>query len=334
MIEIPRQARPSPAARLCAGALALALAAAACSSVNSTGSSGSPTNVQHLTVGLASEGLNAGFPVAIASGVKKVAAQDGVKAIVLDGKLTETTQESDVQTLIAEHVSGIIIDVIDPGPTIAMVKLANAAHIPVMLVHGYAGSVASPVYPGVAYEVDENETRAGTQAGQMALRADPSGGDVAIITGTPGYAAVTQRQDGFQSAISSSGKYQVVANESGDWTSTGGYSACAAILQAHPHLSLVYTESDDMAIGCAKAEKAAGSAAPIVSIGGESAVKPLITQKVVYGTICYEPETEGQIVMTAMDKLLTGKAHYDRTLNFYATPTVTSSNMSDCGWQW
>ena len=327
-----------------AAAIALTAAVAACgSSSSNSASSGSVSNAaassaggsgHAFTVGLASEGLNAPFPVAIANGVKEAAAQHGDKAIVLDGKLSETTQETDIQTLIAEHVSGILIDVIDPGPTVAMVKQAQAAHIPVMLVHGYAGTSASPAYPGVAYEVDENETNAGREAGQLALKADPSGGQVAIITGTPGYTAVTQREQGFQSVIGPTGKYHVVATQSGNWIATGGYTACASILEAHPNISLIYTEADDMAIGCAKAMKAKGSNAKIVSIGGEQEVKGLITQHVVAGTVCYEPKTEGEIAMTAMYKLLSGQAHYKGTVNFYSTPTVTASNLSACGYQW
>lgn len=310
-------------------AAALALTVSGCGS-----SSGASTGGKNLVVGLASEGLNAPFPVGIANGVKAAAAAHGVKAVVLDGKLSETTQESDIQTLIAEHVNGIIIDVIDPGPTTAMIRQAHAANIPVFLVHGYAGAEPNSVYPGVAYEVNENEMHAGVEAGQMALHADPAGGKVGIITGTPGYNAVAQRENGFNSVTGPTGKYKVVAVQPGNWIATGGYTACSSILRAHPDIGLFYTESDDMALGCAKAEKAAGSKATMVSIGGEAALKPLLTGGQVYGTVCYEPKTEGQIAMNAMDGLLTGKAHYNRTLNFYATPTVTKDNLGSCGWQW
>lgn len=319
---------------LIAGLLVLAFAAAGCGRPASGGTAQTSGSSRKLVVGLASEGLNAPFPVAIASGVKSAAAAHGVKSVVLDGKLAETTQESDIQTLIAEHVNGIIIDVIDPGPTAAMVKQAQAAQIPVILVHGYAGNAPSPVYPGVAYEVDENEVHAGTEAGQLALKAVPAGGQVGIITGTPGYNAVTLRENGFDSVIRPTGKYKVVAVQPGNWLATGGYSACSSILRAHPQISLFYNESDDMAIGCAKAEKAAGSTAKIVSLGGESALKPLMAQGSVYATVCYQPKTEGQIAMTAMYKLLTGQAHYNRTLNFYDTPPITRANLSSCGWQW
>jgi hypothetical protein len=44
--------------------------------------------------------------------------------------------------------------------------------------------------------------------------------------------------------------------------------------------------------------------------------------------------TEGQIATTAMVNLLKGKDKYDRTLNFYATPSITAANLGSCGWQW
>ncbi|MGH7120249.1 MAG: sugar ABC transporter substrate-binding protein [Acetobacteraceae bacterium] len=285
-----------------------------------------------FTVGLASEGLNAPFPVAIANGVREVGAADHVKVIVLDGKLTVTAQEADVQDLVAEHVSGIIIDVIDPGATIKMIRSANAAHIPVMLVHGYAGSGPKPAYPGVAYEIDENEVQAGVAAGHLALDAAPKGGQVAVITGTPGYVAVTEREDGFKSVLPS--QFKVVSVQPGNWTAVGGYSACASIFEAHPNLALAYTESDDMALGCMKAVAASSAHPKIVSIGGESELKADIASGKVYGTICYEPKTEGEMVMKAMVAELTGKAHYDRTVVFYDTPSITKANLEDCGWQW
>lgn len=311
-------------------ALAVVGAAAAAFSIVCSASAKEPTH--SLTVGLASEGLNAPFPAAIADGVEKIGAANHVKVLALDGKLTLTTQEADVQDLIAEHVSGIIVDVINPGATIRMIHEANAAHIPIMLVHGYAGSGPKPVYPGVAYQITEDELQAGIEAGHLALKAAPDGGQVAIITGTPGYVAVKEREDGFKSVLPPS--FKVVSVQPGNWTASGGYKACAAIFEAHPNLSLVYTESDDMALGCAKAMALSSAHPKIVSIGGEQQVKADIASGKVFGTICYEPETEGKLVMKAMVAQLTGKKHYDRTGVFYKTPAITKEDLNDCGWQW
>jgi ribose transport system substrate-binding protein len=296
-----------------------------------TASAGSKSFV----VGLDSEGFDAAFPLAIANGFKKEAGAEHVKTIVLNSNLTESTQEANVRTLIADHVNGIVIDVIESVPTAAMVKLANAAHIPIMLVHGYAGSkYPPPVYKGVAYDIDENEVTAGKEAGQLALKAVPNGGDVAIIEGTAGYQAVAQRADGFLSVINPTGKYTVVATQPGGWTDTIADTACSAILQAHPTVALFYAESDDMAEGCVTAIKAASSTAQVIGIGGETVFKSMIASGEGYGTVCYEPLTEGETVMKAMYAELTGKAHYNRTMVFYKTPAVTKVNLNTCGWQW
>ncbi len=288
-----------------------------------------------FVVGLDSEGLDAAFPTAIAKGFTQEAKAEHVKAIVLNSNLTESTQEANVRTLIAEHVNGIIIDVIDAGPTAAMVKLANAAKIPIMLVHGYAGSsYPPPVLKGVAYDIDENEVAAGAEGGQLALKADPAGGEVALIEGTAGYQAIAQRADGFLSVLNPTGKYTVVATQPGDWTDTGGDTACAAILQAHPDVSIFYAESDDMAEGCVTAVQAAKSSAQVIGDGGESVFKSMIADGEAYGTVCYQPVTEGATVMKAMYDQLTGKAHYNRTLVFYKTPAITKANLNDCGWTW
>lgn len=288
-----------------------------------------------FVVGLDSEGFNAAFPLAIVKGFKQAAGAEHVKTIVLNSNLTESTQEANVRTLIADHVNGIVVDVIDAGPTAAMVKLANAANIPIMLVHGYAGSsYPPPVLKGVAFDIDENEVQAGRQAGQLALKAVPAGGDVAIIEGTAGYQAIAQRADGFLSVINPTKKYKVVATQPGGWTSTLGDSACAAILQAHPAVKLFFAESDDMAEGCVTAIKAAKSSATVIGLGGETVFKSMIAKGEAYGTVCYQPITEGATVMKAMYAQLTGKAHYNRTMDFYSTPSITKANLNTCGWSW
>ena len=300
------------------------------SAAASSGGSG-----KRFTIGLASEGLNAPFPSAIAKGAQSVADEHGVKLITLDGKLAEATQQSGIRTLIAQKVDGIIIDPIDPGPTGSMIKLAQAANIPVMLVHGYAGEGAEPVYPGVSYELVENYEKMGAAAGDLTLKAVPNGGKVAQITGTPGYQAVDMLEKGFKSVIDPTGKFEVVATQPGNWTVTDSYNACKSILSAHPDIAVFATQSDDMALGCANAVKAANSKAAITSsIGGTARVSDLIREGAVYGMVCDAPETQGKMAMEAMYKQLTGEKKHDGVVEYYPTPAVTKDNLSSCKAEW
>ncbi len=289
---------------------------------------------KQYTIGLSSEGLSTEFVQKMADGVQAEAKKEGVKAIVLDGKDDPATQANTIQDLLSENVNGIIIDPVSAGPAGNMVKEIDKAGKPVVLMHGQAGSNPSPTYvdPGVAAEVNENEVNSGALAGQLALKAVKSGSQVGIVTGLTGMLEVAQREQGFESAIK--GKLKVVGVGDGDWTPTGGQQVCQGLLQAHPKIALIYSESDGMDAGCLNAIKAAGSKAKMVSIGGELAAKKDIQAGKVYGTVCFEPYTEGQEAMQALYAVLTHKSTKSRVLDSFHTPVVTKSNLNDCAWQW
>jgi len=314
--------------------IALAMGMGTLVAVGTAGMSQSSASPKKLVIGLDSEGLNAAFPAAIAKGFTTEGKKLHVRTIVLNSNLTESEQAANMQTLIADHVSGIVIDVVESGPSVALVHAANRAHIPVMLVHGYAGAkVPPPVIKGVAFDITENETTGGVDAGKLALKANPGGGDYAIIDGSAGYAAVQQRSSGFQSVVSKAGGWNLVAEQPGAWTEVGGATACTSILEAHPSLKLIFTESDDMAVGCVTSVKAAHSTAKIVSIGGEGIAKPDVQSGAIYGTVCYLPGTEGSQVIAAMVQLLRGQKKYNRVLDYYNTPQITKANINACLWQ-
>jgi ribose transport system substrate-binding protein len=349
----PRADRPPhhPLGRL--GGISLAVLAvaglAACSSSSSPSSaSGSAASASSaasapasarpasgtLTIGIANEGLSTTFSAQMVAGAREAAAKDGVRLTVLDGKYTVSTQYGDVQDLIAAHVSGVILDPVVAGPAGDMVKLLTGADIPVVLIHTPAGSDSSPtaVDSGVAAEVAENEVEAGTEAARLAQQADPAGGQVGIVQGAAGTSQAVQRTAGFMSAIGA--KFQVVGSDPGDWTPQSGLSDCQNMLQAHPDIALFYTESDDMASGCLEAVSQAGSHAKIVSIGGESSIKPQIEKGTIYGTVCFEPVTEGEQAVNVMYAVLTHKANYKQQFLTYPLTPVTKANINACGWQW
>lgn len=338
------------------GLAALAVAGLAACSSSSSSSSGSPASATGsssaagapssssaasanpasgtLTIGFANEGLSTTFSAQMVAGAKEAAAKDGVKLTVLDGKYTVSTQYGDVQDLIAAHVSGVLLDPVVAGPAGDMVKLLDNADVPVVLIHTPAGSDSNPtaVDSGVDAEVAENEVKAGSEAAALALAADPAGGQVGIVQGAAGTSQAVQRTAGFTSALSS--KFQVVGSDPGDWTPQSGLSDCQNMLQAHPGIAVFYTESDDMATGCLQAVDQAGSHAKIVSIGGETSVKQQIEKGTIYGTVCFEPVSEGEQAVNVLYSILTHKANYKQQFLTYPLTPVTKANVNACGWQW
>lgn len=308
---------------------------AATNSSAPAGSSSSASATKKFTIGIANQQESVTFPAAIAKGAKAQAAKLGIKVIDLDSKGDQATQASQVQDLIADKVSGILLVPLSPGPAQALVDQAAAANIPIATVHGYAGanrSVTDP-YSKLKFVIDENEEGAGATAGQMALKAAPQGGQVAVITGAAGFVENTTRVTKFKAALSG-GKYQVVATQPGNWTKQDGQSACQNILAAHPKIALFYAISDDMAVGCAAAVQNAKSSAKIIGIGGSAGGIAAIKAGTVYGTVCYKPYDEGAQAVQKMYDALTGKLTGAPKTTFYSTPGVTKADVGNCTPQW
>lgn len=324
---------------------ALVASLAACSSEGSSssattkstagGSTSGVATAKKFTIGIANQQESVTFPAAIAKGAKAQAAKLGIKVIDLDSKGDQATQANQVQDLIAQKVSAILLVPLSPGPAQALVDQAAAANIPIATVHGYAGadrSVDDP-YSKLKFVLDEDEQGAGATAGQMALKAVPQGGEVAVITGAAGFVENTTRVTKFKDALSG-GKYQIVATQPGNWTKQDGQSACQNILAAHPKIALFYAISDDMAVGCAAAVQNAKSSAKIIGIGGSAGGIAAIKAGTVYGTVCYKPYDEGAQAVQKMYDALTGKLTGAPKTTFYSTPGVTKANVTDCTPQW
>jgi ribose transport system substrate-binding protein len=316
-------------------ALALCASLTACNT-ESSGSDAEPSAAdEKLTIGLANQQMSVTFPAALADGAQEEADAQGVDLIVLDSQGDQAKQASQVQDLVGQEVDGIVLVPLSPGPAQAMVDQAVAADILVGTAHGYVGAdrSADDPYEKLAFIVTEDEIGAGATAGEMALEAVP-GGKVGVITGAAGFAENKLRVQDFEKALNDAGGYEIVANQPGEWTKEGGQSACQGILAANPDISLFYAISDDMAVGCAAAVKAAGSDAKIIGVGGSQGGIDAIKAGTVFGTVCYKPFDVGKMAVQMMVEALNGEITGDPETTFYDTPGVTQANVDSCDPQW
>jgi ribose transport system substrate-binding protein len=318
----------------------LAISACSTSTTPTSGASAPGTGAagKSFTIGLANQQESVTFPAAISKGAKAKAAELGVKLISLDSQGDQAKQASQVQDLIAQKVSGIILVPLSPGPAQALVDQADAAGIPVGTAHGYVGAnlTADKPYTKLKFVIDENELGAGATAGKLALEALPGGGKVAVITGAAGFIENTTRVTQFKDALKAAGasKYTVIATQPGDWTKEKGQAACQNILAANPDVGLFYAISDDMAVGCSTAVKSASSKAKIVGVGGSAGGIAALKSGALFGTVCYKPADEGAQAVQAMYDVLTGKLKGAPKTTFYSTPGVSAATVSTCTPQW
>ncbi|GAA1550614.1 ribose ABC transporter substrate-binding protein RbsB [Kribbella sancticallisti] len=323
-------------------ALVVALAAAGCGQATDT-SAGSAAeaapDAKNLTIGVSNLGKNFPFPAAIVGGIDEKAEELGVKLVQVDAQGAAEKQANDVQDLIGQKPSGVLLLPVDSGVATGLADQLKTAGIPTVAVASQVGDPATrkieDVYPGLVALVTQAEVKAGRIAGELALAALPSGGKVAIVEGTAGFAEVKTRSAEFLAPAQDKGvTFTVVARQPGDWVPDKAQSACQNILAAHPDVALIYNQSDDMAVGCSKAVKAAGSKAKVVGVGGSKLGVEGVSSGDIYGTVCYKPKDLGALALQVMYDQLTGAKKRDAEFVTYDTPGITKANVADCAPQW
>ncbi len=294
-----------------------------------------------LRFGFSSAGLSYPFAAAIARGFKQAAARAGVQAIVLDAQNRVQKQANDLQDLIAERVNGIVVMPLDSVIAESWVNGAARAGIPIVAVGSQVGNPhhrpLRDVYPKLVALVTQDETAAGREAGRLAARLLPPGrlARIAIIQGAPGFPEVLQREQGFEQGLRAAHvRYRIVASQPGNWRPQDADEACQNILEAHPNVDLFFNEADDMAVGCARAVRSAGSHAKLIGIGGSRLAIISLEAGRIDGTVCYKPLELGALAFNALYGDVTGKKPLHGAFITYETPGITRANVRDCPGQW
>ncbi len=304
----------------------------------STAASVAPSAAANKLIGMSNQGATYPFPGAIGEGVKKKGTELGYQVVQTDAGLKTDKQTTDVNDLIAQKPAAIILNPVDGTQAMGLVDNIVAAKIPVFVVHGNVGPAGhdiNQIYKGVLLQVTEDDILAGKNAGGIAVKAFPDGAKYAIVEGAAGFVEVQLRAQGFEDALKASGKtWTKVASQPGDWVPDKGKIACQNMLQANPDIQLFYAESDDMGTGCYEAITAAKSSAQVIGIGGAKLGIDAIKAGQLLGTVCYKPETSGEIVMQAVNDYLTGAKQYTGQLDAYDIPGITKDNIDQCVPQW
>lgn len=284
---------------------------------------------------------NMAFPynVVLADGFTAAAEAAGDKAIVLDSKMAMDTQANQFDDLMGQKVDGIAFMANDSVAVMALVDKIAEAGVPIVAAAVPVGDPnVNPVdyaYPGLNALVSTQDVTAGHVAGVYAASVLPTDREVkiAVVEGAPGFAVVTQRQQGFEAALNEAGiKFAIVSSQPSDWTPDSGETICANALTANPDLDMIFSHADDMALGCAKAIAAAGSKAMLIATGGGSALGAnAIKAGEIVASVCTQPGLIGKLsaetlAEAAKDPANAKKGQYVT----YDMVALTKDNVDSC----
>ena len=170
------------------------------------------------------------------------------------------TQVSQIESLVLDGVSAIIID---PGSASGLngaIAKAHQAGIPVIIVND------GPVTSTECYQINFDTTAMATKAVDHLAALTYDKGNIIEIRGQAGVPFDTNFHDAVIAALKKFPNIKIVGSVYGQWTTSIAQQQVASILPSMPHIDGVLGQGGD-AYGALQAFEAAGRPIPIV-IGG------------------------------------------------------------------
>ncbi|MYI69312.1 MAG: sugar ABC transporter substrate-binding protein [Boseongicola sp. SB0673_bin_14] len=295
-----------------------------------------------FVIGAAHQGLSRPINVSGQDGAREAAAELGVDLRETDAQDKFDKQLNDVQDLLAQGIDGLLVWPADSGGALEFIKLANEAGVPIIGVTTPIG-VPDPNDPyrpadGLSGFVTWDDVGAGKIAAEAIMAHFEASSDpleIAVLEGRSGYLSVDLRRRAFDETLTAAGvSYEVVSAQPGDWTQEKGEAVCQNFIAANPGLDAIYSMSDEMSVGCARAIASTGSDVSLFSVGGSAKGIALIAAGDMVATVCYKPKDNGYLAVHAMVEVLKGSPPMTDAAIVSDSPAVTRDNLDECQPQW
>ncbi|MBS2539504.1 substrate-binding domain-containing protein [Catenulispora sp. NF23] len=209
---------------------------------------------------------------------------------ITDAHQDSATQVSQVQNFVQQKVDVLIVSPNEPAPLTAAVLQACQAHIPVIILDR---SVNTDCYTAF---IGGDNYAIGKLAGQAAVAALPSGGNVAELQGILSDQPQIDRDKGFRDAIAGH-DITIAYHQEAKWLKANATTIMQQWLSQGTKIDLVYGENDDMALGAVLAAQGANKASQIKFIGTDGLAIPTggiraVQQGSMYTTFVYPTGAE------------------------------------------
>lgn len=272
---------------------------AGCSS-NSGNTSKTATNTK--TIGLVLSTQNNPFFVSLKNGVEKEAKKLGYSVTVLDSQNDSSKELSNVEDLIQQKVSVLLLNPVDSDAAVNEVKEANNNNIPVITldrdVNG--GNIVS--------NIASDNVKGGQMAADFLAKKLNNKGNIVELVGTPGASSTIERGKGFDGEISKYPNIKIISKQTANFDRSQGLSVMENILQAQPKIDAVFAQNDEMALGAIKAIKGANrQGILVVGFDGTADGLNAIKNGQMTATIAQQPELIGTLGVDTADKYLKGE---------------------------
>jgi len=266
-----------------------------------------PVFAEGLKIGFSQVTLQSPFYVQLKEGAEAAARAGGDTLIFLDANGDVSKQNNDIQDLITQGVSALIINPVNPDAVIPSLEAAEAAGIPVI-------TVDRPVNEGtVAAHVGRDNRAMGKMVGEAVLARLAEAGiteaKIIEIQGDAGGAVMMDRRDGFHAAIEGSG-HQIVQGPYAEYIRANAAVAMQDLIQAHQDVNVVYAHNDDMALGAMQVLRENGKDDVFVAgvDGLSEALEAMASGEGYVATALNDPQYLGDVTIQVARQVIAGEA--------------------------
>jgi len=217
-----------------------------------------------LVIGFAQTGSESGWRTAFTNSMKAEAVKEGITLQFSDGQQKQEVQIAAIRSFIAQKVDAILLAPIVETGWDAVLKEAQDAKIPLILVDRDVKVSDPALYPITRVAADfnhEGRLAASWLAAASAGTQWASGCNIVELQGTTGSSAAIDRATGFADVLKLFPALKIVASQNGDFTRDGGQKAMEALIKSQNNLKdicAIWSHNDDMLLGALVALKAAG----------------------------------------------------------------------------
>ncbi|MFG0330892.1 MAG: ABC transporter substrate-binding protein [Phycisphaerales bacterium] len=262
-----------------------------------------------LVVGFSQIGAESAWRTAETESIRSEASVRGVDLKFVDAQGKQENQVKAMRNFIAQGVDAIILAPVVETGWDSVLKEAQRAEIPVILVDRGVQVEDDSLY---ATLIASDFVEEGRMAGRWLADALGGSGNIVELQGTPGSAPAIDRKKGFEEVIDTFPDLAIIKSQTGEFTRAKGKEVMEAFLKSDgAGIDAVYAHNDDMALGAIQAIQEAGMQPGedilVVSIDGVRAAFEAMVDGTLNCTVECNPLL-GPAAFDAVEKAVAGES--------------------------
>ncbi|WP_114792855.1 D-ribose ABC transporter substrate-binding protein [Niabella yanshanensis] len=249
----------------------------------------------------------------------------GYETKLFDSQNNSALESDHFDNIIVEGFDAILFNPTDADGSVANVKKAKAADIPVFCMDREINSLDA-----ATSQILSDSYSGSVAIGKYFVQQLNKTGNYVELLGLVGDNNTWARSKGFHSVIDNYKDLKMVAQQSADFDRNKAMEVMESILQAHPNIDGVFCGNDAMAMGAYQALLSAGKADKVKVFGFDGAddVIAAINDNKVYATGMQFPLVMAQTAAVFADEYIKGKRDFPQKIPV-AVEMVTKKNVQD-----